>query len=139
LTGQSPALIELATRLNASIGMPVLSPEQYRAVLAAMAEAVTEAGEFDLVGRTMDRCRAAGVDTAVRPVGDIREVLRAAGFDFHTAVTGGQLTITFHAAVLALCQQREAALSPADRELLDYWLGVAEGQVADRAKDTVAG
>jgi uncharacterized LabA/DUF88 family protein len=125
LAGQTPELIELATRLHAAIGLPALSPEQYRAVFDAMAAAITESGEFDLIGRTVDRCRAAGVDVVNRPVSDIREMLRGAGFDFATGpVTGADVTAAFHACVLALCQQGEVSLSAPERVLLDDWIGV---------------
>jgi hypothetical protein len=125
LAGQSAALIELATRLHAAIGLPALSPEQYRAVFEAMAAAITESGEFDLIGRTVDRCRAAGVDVVNRPVSDIREMLRGAGFDFSNGpVTGADVTAAFHACVLALCEQEGTKLSASERALLDDWVGV---------------
>jgi len=126
MAGQTPALIELAGRLHATVGLPALSPEQYRAAFAAMAGAISETGEFDLVGRTVDRCRTAGVEIGLRPVGDIRELLRNAGFDFTSRpVMGAELTEAFHAGVLALCRQDELALSAAERTMLDDWLGVA--------------
>lgn len=132
LAGQSPELIELATRLQAAIGMPALAPEQYRAVFDAMAAAISETGAFDLVGRTVDRCRAAGVDIGLRPVGDIRETLREAGFNFHeTPATAGAVAAAFHAAIMALCQQQEMVLSPAERALLDQWLGVAASEAVE--------
>jgi hypothetical protein len=125
MAGQAPELIELATRLHAAIGLPVLSPEQYHPALDAMAAAISETGEFDLVGRTVDRCRAAGVELGLRPVGDIREMLRSAGFDFASGkVTGATVTDAFHACVLALCRQQEVVLSGPERALLDQWLGV---------------
>jgi hypothetical protein len=103
-----------------------LSSEQYRAAFAAMAGAISETGEFDLVGRTVDRCRTAGVEIGLRPVGDIRELLRNAGFDFSSRpVDGAAVTEAFHAGVLALCRQDEIALSAAERTMLDEWLGVA--------------
>jgi hypothetical protein len=125
LAGQPPELIELATRLHAAIGLPALSPAQYRAAFEAMAAAISETGEFDLIGRTVDRCRAAGVEIVNRPVSDIREMLRGAGFDFASGpVTGADVTAAFHACVLALCRQEEATLSAPERTLLDEWLGV---------------
>ncbi len=125
LAGQAPDLIELATRLHAAIGLPALSPVQYRAAFGAMADAISESGEFDLIGRTVDRCRAAGVDVINRPVSDIREMLRGAGFDFSAGpVTGADLTAAFHACVLALCQQEGVTLGAPERALLDDWLGV---------------
>jgi hypothetical protein len=125
LAGQTPELIELATRLHAAIGMPALSPTQYRAAFEAMAAAISDTGEFDLIGRTVDRCRAAGVEIVNRPVSDIREMLRGAGFDFASGpVTGADVTAAFHACVLALCRQQEATLSAPERTLLDEWLGV---------------
>jgi hypothetical protein len=125
LAGQVPALIELAGRLHATVGLPALSPEQYRAAFTAMAAAISETGEFDLVGRTVDRCRTAGVEIGLRPVGDIRELLRNAGFDFASRpVSGAEVTEAFHAAVLALCRQDEIALSAPERTMLDDWLGV---------------
>ena len=125
LAGQTPELIELATRLHAAVGLPVLSPEQCHAALDAMAAAISETGEFDLVGRTVDRCRSAGVEIGLRPVGDIREMLRSAGFDFASGnVTGAALTNAFHACVLTLCRHQEVTLSAPERALLDQWLGV---------------
>ena len=125
LTGQTPELVELATRLHAAIGLPVLSPEQYRAAFDAMAAAISETGEFDLVGRTVDRCRATGMEIGLRPVGDIREMLRGAGFEFASGrMTGTAVTDAFHACVLALCRQQEATLSAPEQALLDRWLGV---------------
>jgi hypothetical protein len=126
LAGQTPELVELATRLHAAIGLPVLSPEQYRAAFDAMAAAISETGEFDLVGRTVDRCRATGVEIGLRPVGDIREMLRGAGFEFASGrVTGTAVTDAFHACVLELCRQQEATLSAPEQALLDRWLGLA--------------
>ncbi len=132
LAGQSPELIELATRLHAAIGLPALSPTQYRAAFAAMAAAISETGEFDLIGRTVDRCRAAGVEIVNRPVSDMREMLRGAGFDFASGkVSGADVTAAFHAGVLALCRQEEVALSATEQALLDEWLGSAgQGQTA---------
>lgn len=131
LAGEDPALVELAARLHAAIGLPVLSPAQYHAALAAMAAAVSESGEFDLVGRTVDRCRAAGVEIGLRPVGDIRELLRDAGFDLQAhPVIGPELAAAFLGAVLAQCRQHEVALGPTERALLDQWLGVPESEVA---------
>ena len=125
LAGQPPELIELATRLHAAIGLPALSPAQYRAAFDAMAAAISESGEFDLIGRTVDRCRAAGVEIVNRPVSDIREMLRTAGFDFASRpVTGADVTAAFHACVLALCRQEEVTLSAPERTLLDDWLGL---------------
>jgi hypothetical protein len=132
LAGHAPELVALATRLHAAIGLPVLSAEQYRAVFEAMAAALGETGEFDLVGRTADRCRAAGVEVGLRPVSDIREMLRDAGFDFRAeAPTPGTLAAAFHAAVLTLCRQRQTALSPAEQAMLDQWLGVAQGEAVE--------
>jgi hypothetical protein len=122
LSGQPAELIELATRLHAAVGMPALSPEQYHAVFDAMAATIRETGAFDLVGRTVDRCRAAGVDIALRPVGDVRETLRDAGFDFQ-AETATNVATTFRGAILTLCRQQEMTLSHAERTLLDQWLG----------------
>ena len=128
LAGQPPELIELATRLHAAVGMPALSPTQYRAAFEAMAAAISDTGEFDLIGRTVDRCRAAGVEIVNRPVSDIREMLRGAGFDFASGpVTGADVTAAFHACVLALCRQEEVTLSAPEQTLLDDWLG-AVGQ-----------
>jgi hypothetical protein len=125
LAGEPPALIELATRLHAAIGLPALSPTQYRAAFEAMAAAISDSGEFDLIGRTVDRCRAAGVEIVNRPVSDIRELLRGAGFDFASGkVSGAGVTAAFHAGVLALCRQEEIALSAPERALLDEWLGL---------------
>jgi hypothetical protein len=125
LAGQAPALIELATRLHAAVGVPALSPEQYRAVFDAMAAAITENGEFDLIGRTVDRCRAAGVDIVNRPVSDIREMLRGGGFDFAGgAVSGADVSGAFHGCVLALCAHESVTLGEADKALLADWLGV---------------
>ena len=124
--GQSPELIELATRLHAAIGLPALSPTQYRAAFAAMAAAISETGVFDLIGRTVDRCRAAGVEIVNRPVSDMREMLRGAGFDFASGkVSGADVTAAFHAGVLALCRQEEVALSATEQALLDEWLGLS--------------
>jgi hypothetical protein len=125
LAGQPPELVELATRLHAAVGMPALSPEQYRGAFEAMATAISESGEFDLIGRTVDRCRAAGVEIVNRPVSDIREMLRGAGFDFASGnVTGADVTGAFHACVLALCRQEEITLSASELALLDEWLGL---------------
>jgi len=125
LGGQPPELIELATRLHAAVGMPALSPEQYRAAFDAMAAAISETGEFDLIGRTVDRCRAAGVEIVNRPVSDIREMLRSAGFDFGSGpMAGADVTTAFHACVLALCRQEEVTLSTPELALLDEWLGL---------------
>jgi hypothetical protein len=125
LAGQPPELIELATRLHAAIGLPALSPAQYRAAFDAMAAAISETGAFDLIGRTVDRCRAAGVEIVNRPVSDIREMLRGAGFDFESGpMTGAEVTAAFHACVLALCRQEEITLSAPERTLLDDWLGL---------------
>ncbi len=132
LAGQPPELTELATRLYAAVGIPALSPEQYRGAFEAMAAAISESGEFDLIGRTVDRCRAAGVEIVNRPVSDIREMLRGAGFDFASGqVTGADVTAAFHACVLALCRQEEVTLSTSELALLDEWLGlVSEDQPA---------
>ncbi len=135
LAGQAPELVELATRLHGAVGVPALSPEQYRAVFDAMAAAIAEKGEFDLIGRTVDRCRAAGVDIVNRPVSDIREMLRGAGFDFAAgavtgAVTGADVSGAFHACVLALCQQESVTLGAAEQALLAAWLGVGLVQPA---------
>jgi len=128
LAGQPPELIELATRLHAAVGMPALSPQQYRAAFEAMAAAISDTGEFDLIGRTVDRCRAAGVEIVNRPVSDIRDMLRGAGFDFASGpVTGADVTAAFHTCVLALCRQEEVTLSAPEQTLLDDWLG-AVGQ-----------
>jgi hypothetical protein len=128
LTGQPPELIELATRLHAAVGMPALSPEQYRAAFDAMAAAISETGEFDLIGRTVDRCRAAGVEIVNRPVSDIREMLRGAAFDFASGnMTGADVTAAFHGCVLALCRQEEVTLSAPELVLLDEWLGLVTG------------
>ncbi len=125
LAGEPPELIELATRLHAAIGLPALSPAQYHGAFEAMAAAISESGEFDLIGRTVDRCRAAGVEIVNRPVSDIREMLRGAGFDFASGpVTGADVTAAFHACVLALCQQEEVTLSAPELALLDEWLGL---------------
>lgn len=125
LGGQPPELIELATRLHAAVGMPALSPAQYRAAFDAMAAAISDTGEFDLIGRTVDRCRAAGVEIVNRPVSDIRDMLRGAGFDFASGpMTGADVTAAFHACVLALCRQEETTLSGSEQVLLDDWLGV---------------
>jgi hypothetical protein len=125
LAGQPPELTELATRLHAAVGMPALSPAQYRGAFEAMAAAISESGEFDLIGRTVDRCRAAGVEIVNRPVSDIREMLRGAGFDFASGqVTGADVTAAFHACVLALCRQEEVTLSASELALLDEWLGL---------------
>lgn len=124
LSGQSPELIELATRLHTAVGMPALSPEQYHAAFDAMAATIRDSGAFDLVGRTVDRCRAAGVDIASRPIGDIREALRDAGFDFQAdAATPAEVATTFRGAILTLCHQQELMLSQPERTLLDQWLG----------------
>jgi len=126
LAGESPELIELATRLHAAIGMPALAPAQFRAAFEAMAAAISDSGEFDLIGRTVDRCRAAGVDIVNRPVSDMREMLRNAGFDFASGpLTGVELTAAFHAGMLALCRQEQVALSAPERALLGEWLGAA--------------
>jgi len=126
LAGQPPELVALATRLHAAIGLPALSPAQYRAAFDAMAAAITETGEFDLIGRTVDRCRAAGVEIVNRPVSDIREMLRDAGFDFASGpVTGADVAAALHAGVLALCRQEDVTLSAPERTLLDEWLGLA--------------
>jgi hypothetical protein len=125
LSGQAPELIELATRLHATVGMPALSPEQYRATFDAMAATIRDTGAFDLVGRTADRCRAAGVDIPLRPVGDIREALRDAGFDLQAnTATAADLATTFRAAILTLGRQQDLTLSPAEQILLDQWLGI---------------
>ena len=125
LAGQPPELVALATRLHAAIGLPALSPAQYRAAFDAMAAAITETGEFDLIGRTVDRCRAAGVEIVNRPVSDIREMLRDAGFDFASGpVTGADVAAALHAGVLALCRQEDVTLSAPERTLLDEWLGL---------------
>jgi NYN domain len=125
LAGEPPELIELATRLHAAIGLPALSPAQYRGAFEAMAAAISESGEFDLIGRTVDRCRAAGVEIVNRPISDIREMLRGAGFDFASGpVTTVDVTTAFHACVLALCRQEEVALSAPEHVLLDDWLGL---------------
>lgn len=124
LEGQPPDLVELASRLHAVIGVLALSPEQYHAVFDAMAAAIRETGPFDLVGRTVDRCRAAGIEIALRPVGDIREALREAGFDFQAdTATGAELATTFRAAILTLCQQQDVTLTQAEHVLLHQWLG----------------
>lgn len=123
LEGQTPELIDLAMRLNTTIGVPILSPDQYRAVFQAMADAIAETGAFDLVGRTVDRCRAVGVEIPLRPVGDVRDALRDAGLDFQAPTTAAELTTTFHAAVLTLCRQQELTLTETERTLLDQWLG----------------
>ena len=124
LEGQKPELVDLASRLHAAIGVPALSPEQYHAVFEAMAAAIRETGAFDLVGRTVDRCRAAGVEIGLRPVGDIRETLREAGFDFQ-ADAGAEVATTFRTAILTLCQRQGVTLSEPDRALLDQWLGTS--------------
>jgi hypothetical protein len=125
LAGQTPDLIELATRLHAAIGLPVILPTLYHAAFDAMAAAISETGEFDLVGRTVDRCRAGGMEIGLRPVGDIREILRSGGFDFGSRnITGAGVANAFHACVLSLCQQQEATLSAPERVLLDEWLGL---------------
>ncbi len=130
LAGQAPELVELATRLHGAIGVPALSPEQYRAVFDAMAAAITEKGEFDLIGRTVDRCRAAGVDIVNRPVSDIREMLRGAAFDFAAgAMSGTDVGGAFHGCVLALCAQESVTLGAAEQALLADWLGVGLLQV----------
>jgi NYN domain len=124
LDGQAPDLVALATRLQAAIGVPSLSPDQYRAVFDAMAVAIRETGSFDLVGRTVDRCRAAGMEIGLRPVGDIRETLRDAGFDFQAEdTTASGVAMSFHAAILALCREQTVVLTEAERMLLDHWLG----------------
>jgi hypothetical protein len=125
LAGQPPELIELATRLHAAVGMPALSPAQYRGAFEAMAAAISESGEFDLIGRTVDRCRAAGVEIVNRPVSDIREMLRTAGFDFASGpVASADVTAAFHACVLALCRHEEVTLSAVELALLDEWVGL---------------
>jgi hypothetical protein len=123
LEGQPPDLVGLASRLHAAVGAPALSPEQYLAVFAAMAAAIRETGAFDLVGRTVDRCRATGVEIGLRPVGDTREILREAGFDFQADATGAEVATTFRTAILTLCQQQGMTLRETDRALLDQWLG----------------
>jgi NYN domain len=136
LAGQTPALIELATRLHVAIGLPALSHAQYRAAFDAMAAAITETGEFDLVGRTVDRCRATGVEIGLRPVGDIREMLRGTGFDLASGpVAGADVATAFHAGVLALCRQEDVALGPSERALLDQWLRVGPDMAT---RDTAA-
>src|SRR5208283_5525646 len=128
LAGQPPELVELATRLHAAIGLPALSSAQYRAAFDAMAAAISETGAFDLIGRTVDRCRAAGVEIVNRPISDIREMLRDAGFDFASGpVTGADVAAALHACVLALCRQEEVTLSAPERTLLDEWLGLESG------------
>lgn len=122
LEGQKPELVDLASRLHAAIGVPALSPEQYHAVFEAMAAAIRETGPFDLVGRTVDRCRAAGIEIGLRPVGDIREILREAGFDFQ-ADAGAEVATTFRTAILTLCRQQGVTLTETDRSLLDQWFG----------------
>ena len=125
LEGQAPELIELASRLSAGIGLPILSPEQYRAVFEAMSAAIADTGAFDLVGRTVDRCRAAGVEVALRPVGDIRDALRDANLDFQTPIAAADLAETFHTAVLTLCRHQELILTETEQALLDQWLRIA--------------
>ncbi len=123
LEGQPPDLVGLASRLHAAVGVPALSPEQYHVLFAAMAAAIRETGAFDLVGRTVDRCRATGVEIGLRPVGDTREILREAGFDFQADATGAEVATTFRTAILTLCQQQGMTLRETDRALLDQWLG----------------
>jgi hypothetical protein len=134
LDGQPPDLVGLASRLHAAIGVPALSPDQYHAVFEAMAAAIRETGAFDLVGRTVDRSRAAGVDIGLRPVGDIRETLREAGFDFQAETTGAGIATTFGAAIRALCQQQGVTLSETERPLLDQWLGTSADSIDEAAQ-----
>ena len=65
------------------------------------------------------------MEIGLRPVGDIREMLRGGGFDFASGqVTYAAVTDAFHGSVLALCRQQEATLSAPERTLLDHWLGL---------------